>query len=573
MLLFSACNNNKTSTLLLKDNRAIAPIDSNDEPNYTLPDFPDSPALGILPIGETVSAKCNEVKLLATLGFNDPLSSCQWNLYNRGQTIATLNSARSYFLSKGKSGADINLAEYAFNKYSGKDVAIHIVDDSFEKDHEDISANYDLKNSKDCLSFAKDPIDSPSDNHGVMVSGIIAAVGKNGKGTVGVAYESSISAYNAFSCRNFTFALNHKEIDVWSGSYGRPGCEAHFTIDPVKEEIVRSATDNNNILYIKAAGNGRVSQRFCPGGFDDTNRDSDNVIPHMIAIAALDNQGEVTNYSAMSAALFLAAPAGFGYPSESPGICTTDRNNRYTCSMNGTSAAAPTVAGIAGLIKEVNPDFSPIDILYILAKTARELKEEKWTTKNVTKKINIRDRFYQNFSLNSAGYQHSFNSGFGLPDTDAAIKMAESYSPSISKLEKYDEVYPTENISSANQRKELAPFSCSTHQVFLKKDFSTILARVFVKVNTPSEELPLAKDLVIYLKMPDGTSSQLSRDSNISGPGYGLRQAFKTFAPFGINSNGDWSVEVCNNGPHNGYFKQAKVELWGTEDLDIIESK
>ncbi|MBR7551873.1 S8 family serine peptidase, partial [Mycobacterium tuberculosis] len=42
----------------------------------------------------------------------------------------------------------------------------------------------------------------------------------------------------------------------------------------------------------------------------------------------------------------------------------------YTAKMNGTSASAPMVSGVAALVLEANPNLSYRDVKYILATTA-----------------------------------------------------------------------------------------------------------------------------------------------------------------------------------------------------------
>lgn len=237
--------------------------------------------------GEIVNAKCDTVQLLGTLGFDDPYASCMWNIINRGQAIKKLPND-TYYDIQGTSGADFNISSYALEKYSGKGINIHVSDDSFDATHPDLKANFDLTHSKDCRSHGMPPYDPDADVfHGVMVSGIIAAVGKNGLGTTGIAYQGSISAYNPFACRNFIFAADVPGVDIWNGSYGTLTCDAHFQEDQIIFESFEAGATKNNVLYVKAAGNDRNVTSRCKLGYGDANRDPTNTLPYVMPVAAL----------------------------------------------------------------------------------------------------------------------------------------------------------------------------------------------------------------------------------------------------------------------------------------------
>jgi subtilisin-like proprotein convertase family protein len=98
-----------------------------------------------------------------------------------------------------------------------------------------------------------------------------------------------------------------------------------------------------------------------------------------------------------------------------------DSSCNYTAAMNGTSAAAPTVAGVAALMLGVNPNLTQRDVKYILASTARQIDAAQ------PKAI------YEGFVVdpgwitNAAGHHFSNWYGFGLVDAMAAVKMAASF--------------------------------------------------------------------------------------------------------------------------------------------------
>lgn len=108
-----------------------------------------------------------------------------------------------------------------------------------------------------------------------------------------------------------------------------------------------------------------------------------------------------------------------------------DLNCNYTGRMNGTSAAAPSVSGIAALMLEANPKLTWQDVGYILAKTARKLDANIAHGENAVTFLptagtiawNIEDPWI----TNAAGFNFQNRYGFGLVDADAAVKLVKSY--------------------------------------------------------------------------------------------------------------------------------------------------
>ncbi|MBO4315164.1 MAG: S8 family serine peptidase, partial [Prevotella sp.] len=103
---------------------------------------------------------------------------------------------------------------------------------------------------------------------------------------------------------------------------------------------------------------------------------------------AIDNMGNVWNYSQRGAELDLVAPSGDG--NSNSDIVTTDRmgtlgynpaetygydlaNTNYTQRFGGTSAACPQVAGVAALMLSVRPDLTEAEVRTALQQTARDL--------------------------------------------------------------------------------------------------------------------------------------------------------------------------------------------------------
>ena len=113
------------------------------------------------------------------------------------------------------------------------------------------------------------------------------------------------------------------------------------------------------------------------------------------------------------------------------GMSSIDPQCNYTGQMNGTSAAAPSVAGVTALLLEVNPALTWQDVGYILAKTARKVdidiatgaRATTYTASGTPTALDL-DKPWQ---TNSAGFNFQNRYGFGLVDANAAAVLARGF--------------------------------------------------------------------------------------------------------------------------------------------------
>ena len=127
----------------------------------------------------------------------DPRFPEQWGLQNTGQTGFTVD-------------ADIDAPEAWDVRTGSSDVVVAVIDTGVDYNHEDLAANI-FQNTADCnnngidddgngyiddchgIDTANGDSDPMDDNgHGTHVAGIIGAVGNNGKGVAGVAWNVKI---------------------------------------------------------------------------------------------------------------------------------------------------------------------------------------------------------------------------------------------------------------------------------------------------------------------------------------------------------------------------------------------
>ncbi len=214
--------------------------------------------------------------------------------------------------------------------------------------------------------------------HGTHVSGTVAAAGNNGIGVAGVAYNARVMPLRALGTggsgttydvdqairfaaglANDSGTLPAKAADIINLSLGG----APFSQS--SQAVYRQAR-SAGVTIVASAGNEATSRPSYPAAYDG-----------VIAVAAVDAQRQRASYSNTGSSIDIAAPGGNnavdvngdGYPDgvlSTAGV-GTGGNFGYTF-LNGTSMAAPHVAGVLALMKSVNPNLTPADIDALLVR-------------------------------------------------------------------------------------------------------------------------------------------------------------------------------------------------------------
>ena len=112
------------------------------------------------------------------------------------------------------------------------------------------------------------------------------------------------------------------------------------------------------------------------------------------------------------------------------GASAKDPDCNYTGRMNGTSAATPSISGVAALLLEANPRLTWQDVGYIMAKTARKVDADVATGRRAvtfTPTGGTAQNMEEPWLTNRAGFNFQNQYGFGLVDADAAVRLAASY--------------------------------------------------------------------------------------------------------------------------------------------------
>ncbi len=307
---------------------------------------------------------------------NDEFFTFQWGHDNTGQFI-------------GGSGTGVNDADAdSTNAWDitigSQTVIIAVIDTGVDIVHPDLAANIWRNPGEiagngiddDGNGFVDDVTgwdfgdldNDPSDpqGHGTHVAGIIGAVGNNGIGVAGVAWNISILPIKAvdesgsfpFSATlgAYDYIVTLKEaghnIVASNNSYGAyaPAVFEEFLLDQ-KEAIQR--TIDAGIVFVAAAGNdgadidaiAEEDRTAFPAGYD---------LPGIISVAATDNSDGLAGFSN-----FGAREVDLGAPGVQ--ILSTVPDGGYAF-FSGTSMASPYVAGAVAMIASARPGASPVEL-------------------------------------------------------------------------------------------------------------------------------------------------------------------------------------------------------------------
>jgi hypothetical protein len=123
------------------------------------------------------------------------------------------------------------------------------------------------------------------------------------------------------------------------------------------KEAIQRAIRRNVVVVCSAGNNGQdISLTpYYPASFD---------IKGLVAVAGTDNFDRLASWSNYGQAVTIAAPG--------TDILTTQLSGSYSA-VTGTSAAAPLVTGIVGLMKSLNPSLDPKKVVKALTDDARQV--------------------------------------------------------------------------------------------------------------------------------------------------------------------------------------------------------
>ena len=348
---------------------------------------------------EHLLGKCSGLNVT----FNDPLFGCQWNLENTGQL-------------GGTSGEDINVADVWSGGNTGAGIYVVVVDQQLYLKHEDLNTDETRSHTPADLSRRFD------NSHGTNVAGIIAAQ-DNDVGGIGVAPDATVIGHTIAVPGQSIGDRIVDEADVmtrnsdvaavfnnsWTGANGPELAIAHQHWEAAVKTGVTEGYGGKGVLYVFAAGNGAAIE-------GNANLDEFKNHFHVMTVCATNDLGQRSSYSNQGANLWVCAPSG-DRTENRPGIVTTENYSTYVDDFGGTSAAAPTVSGVAALVRAANTSLTWRDVKLILAASAR--KNDASNTGWAQGALQYRSP--------TEHYWFNHEYGFGVVDAGSAVNMAKTW--------------------------------------------------------------------------------------------------------------------------------------------------
>ncbi|MBM3878676.1 MAG: hypothetical protein FJ387_03005 [Verrucomicrobia bacterium] len=357
---------------------------------------------------------------------NDPYFTGQWHLENRHtNTAAAL-------------GFDLNVRA-AWPVTRGAGVIVAMGDDGVELRHPDLAVNQAAGLHFNFVTALPNGEPARTWNiHGTAVAGLLAAVGDNRRGVVGVAPQARLASWIVFDNNDELvdeeraaemFQYRSDTVAVQNHSWGNAGVE-QLTLGALENQALDNAVllgrSGLGVVIVRSSGNERIDG-------NDGNDDGYAQDPRVIAVGAVRANGQIASYSTPGANVLVAAFSGDegvdtaeGGRTNYPTLFTTDRQGSlgYTVDVSGglgdyahgatgftgTSGSAPQIAGLCALMLAANPQLTYRDVQQILIWSARQL-----------------DPADPDLRRNGAGLAVSHNAGFGVPDAGEAVALARAW--------------------------------------------------------------------------------------------------------------------------------------------------
>ncbi|NOY65829.1 MAG: S8 family serine peptidase [Gammaproteobacteria bacterium] len=338
---------------------------------------------------------------------NDTNYSVQWNL-------PLINLQQAWDVTTGSSN-----------------VIVAVIDTGVNLSHPDLAGKLvqgfdfirDVTAAADGNGIDNNP-DDPGDNiagfsssfHGTHVAGTVGAATNNGKGVAGVGWNTRImplrvlgvggvgNSYDIEQAVRYAAGLANdsntfpaQKADVINLSLGGSSPNTTGQLLPTPQAYIDAR--NAGVIVVAAAGNDSSSTPLYPASYDG-----------VVSVGAVDLSKRLAPYSNFGIYIDVVAPGGDAsrningdsYPDGILSTLASDSGSSVTSTYGikqGTSMAAPHVAGVAALMKAVNSSMSPDD--FDMALSSGGITED----------------------LGITGFDSQF--GFGLIDALKAVLIAQ----------------------------------------------------------------------------------------------------------------------------------------------------
>jgi len=288
-----------------------------------------------------------------------------WGIKKIGAPAAwDTNTGSGIIVAVVDTGTDYNHPDISGNIWTNtKEIAGNGIDDDHNGFIDDVRGWDFIGSTSSNPQESSDPIDHYG--HGTHVAGTIAAMGNNGIGVIGVAWNSHVMAVKGLDDQGFglsstlgpaiLYAANNG-ADVINASWGGPSYSQTIA------DAISYAYNLGAVIVVSAGNNSSDARSFYPAA-----------LPDVITIAATDPTDSLAGFSNFGSKIDAAAPGVDILSLQAAGTNLGISLSPGYTRLSGTSMAAPHVSGLAALILSQNPSYSNEDVRQVVRVSATDL--------------------------------------------------------------------------------------------------------------------------------------------------------------------------------------------------------
>jgi subtilisin family serine protease len=289
------------------------------------------------------------VAVVDTGAFQDPRSLNEWWRIRPGYGSPVVDLSDNDYAKQWP--LEIINAREGWAISTGEEIVIAVIDTGVDLDHPDLEGKLLVDLGKSFIDQAPTPDDDHG--HGTHVAGIAAAATDNSLGIAGVGWDASILPLKVLdrtgsgTLADVAAAIDYAAdlgADVINLSLG-PESGHSVACDQFLQEEIDEAYAGGAVI-VAAAGNNGGRIEVPPANCD-----------HVLGVAATTREDTHPSYSASGSHVSVAAPGGT-YDCTTCTIYSTIRGGSYG-RLAGTSMATPHVSGLAALILDRYPSYTP----------------------------------------------------------------------------------------------------------------------------------------------------------------------------------------------------------------------